>query len=402
MAHQKKGKDIIDCHDRVGWLANRPWLKAEGLEFIFRKTELPIQNAGDADKEEVFLHVHVAVRSTLLLGKDKYAALLAKIKKQWGRDYTVHDAGLIKDEEKQSNYLFKNPLASHEEDPQNPRYNHLTYESLEKLSPIGTRNLYEALHGKRLCHAMGEFAEFKKEIENKATQQGKDLTYQASQNKDQVINKLIKVPKIPKPSRDPAKGPLENYTTKRLSSKKRIVKNYTGVPTLPLYVKGQQLTSANSPGKVPLKPVARKLEPTKWLIKKTGEYVRRLGEKEFQTREIEVESWYGHRTRYDHHLINPALERISWLTPVGKGRGEWRRWKVNTRHKLWPKWNKAKRDFPPENLAIPGCNYFVPIVKAEKYPPGFYRTKREALRRKKRKEYQAKYLQRKKTALLSS
>jgi hypothetical protein len=386
---------ITALHERIGWLAHREWLKKVGLEFVLRKTEVPLQNAGQAGAEQVFLHTHIAVRSSRRrrLGKEKWKALLKKLKQQSGSQFAPHDAGEIADEDRQPNYLFKNPVSAYAEDPNNPNSKLLNYERLEILTPPGTKQLYEALRNKRLVYPLGDFAEFIRQLEDRADKAGKELKLQARLVGNRIQVKLVRVPK-PEP-RQPGQGPVKDLVIAKLPGK-RIVRGYSGATHLP-----KPATKANTIH--PLSPPkAGPLQVTARLIERVGDYIQRLGQRQFITREINVvhpgngKQW----ERYDHWTINATLEKIPWIKPATRktppeqpgqpakvktvGRGEWRRWRVNARHSSYPGLKRKPR-INPATLATATQFYLVP--PDDPFAPGYWAAQRAAERKVRRREY---------------
>jgi hypothetical protein len=369
-------KAIVDFHRKIGRLADRKWLKPAGLEFVLRKTELPVQNAGIVGSEQVFLHVHLAIHSKRRLGREKWKAMLNKLKKY--AKTGVNDAGDIQDEERQPNYLFKNPLSYHRQDPNNDYSNLLHYERLEILSPEGTVQLYQALKGKKLVQPLGEFKKFVKKLEKLADTRETKLTLTTTQA-GQV--KLVKIPKPPK-KQNGQPTPV-NLTVKKWRGK-RIVRGWNGAKH---FAKPKPQTKINYQ-QPPTPPTTRrgKFNIPANLIDRVEKYVRQLGKRRFITREIELAIPPSFKDTYDHWIINVALEKIPWLrrvktkpTAIAKakniGSGERRRWQVNPRHGTYPGLHKRPR-INPDTLVTSKRNYFVP--PDDIFAPGFWAANKRA------------------------
>ena len=385
------GPAITALHEKIGWLANRPWLKASGLEFVLRKTELPVQNAGQAGAEEVYLHTHLAVRCSRRLGSKKWGALLEAIKKQAFPDHAPHDAGDIKDEDRQPNYLFKNPLSAYGEDPTNPNTKLLNFERLEILTAQGTVQLYEALKRKHLVQPMGEFEQFVNALKQRADKAGNQLTLRAEIVGNHIQVKLVRVPK-PKP-RVKGQAPPVNLVVKKLPGK-RIVRGYNGATHLPNpkpYTKVDNLQQVS----LPANSRAGRLLVNAKLIDRVAAYVQKLGRCQFITREIEIGRAPDFHSSYGHWVINAVLEAIPWIkrqrriNSAGQtksvGRGEWRRWKVNSRHPSYPKLHRRPK-IDPATFDTPPVTVNYILSPIDYFAPGYWRANRDNERKARRRK----------------
>jgi hypothetical protein len=328
-----------------------------------------VQNAGDPKKECFFLHAHVAVESRKWLGKKAWEKVMKDLQKRTGCRFRAHDAAAIKDEDKGPAYLFKNPLAGHDDG------GILSFEALEKLTPKTVKALFKALHKQKLVSPMGAFKEIVSAEKIIAKQAGEKLQVQHKLAGNHIRRKLVRVKRKKRKKRRKNAKPLQNiivmarpggHKTHRL-----LVKNYTNEKAV--LTKAAIIVNSSQRISSPTSELPDKIEmvPNAWMIGQVADYVQRLGQRDFVTREIEIPRQSRNDMRYDHQLVNPALQEIPWIRLLRKGKGERWKWRANPWHRQFPGWKKQKREFDPMSMPALDRDWFLPM--GDKFQPGRYR-----------------------------
>jgi hypothetical protein len=308
--------------------SDRRWLMRAEVQFLLRKIELPVVRTQPLGQETVWLHAAIVIKCKVL-GKKQWKQLLRELAKFVG--CKVHDDGLIRDNQRLTQYLFKNPLVGRD------KSRALTHEPLTLLPPVTLLTLYQALKGRHFVESMGEF-----------DQVNRELAKLAAAAKHEGL-KYLRDRAGAGSEFDPDSPRVVSYRCSE-STWSAILVNFDGTPAdveelVKVAAQRHKLHRLSS---------SPQITASLCLTLAAAMRVCRLRKTEFVTNEIEMPSFTNRWRNYDAPWVNAALANIRWLTYLG-GEGAEMRWKVDEPVASFQRWlfPVGKHEGPPLLVSEP-------------------------------------------------